>query len=268
MFSPNGDRLATFSVNEAVRIWEVSTGKQLFVLPDFERVYGAAFSPDEDRLAMAVPDQQVKVWDIATARELLTLREPLPDGEELLAFSPDGARLATFKYNTTTVMIWDASTGDKLLTLLPWMVSGDLSFSPDWRFLATSNNQGIVSVHDLNSGEFILELGILSPQVNDLAFSPDGKRLATADIDGTVKIWDTIAWRELLTLSSHTGPILRVTFSPDSRRLASVDEDGTLRVYAMQIDDLLALARSRLTRSLTTEECQQYLHTDPCPPLP
>jgi hypothetical protein len=30
--------------------------------------------------------------------------------------------------------------------------------------------------------------------------------------------------------------------NPDGRRLASVAEDGTLRIYAMQIDDLIALA--------------------------
>jgi len=268
VFSPDGDRLAMFSVNEAVRIWEVSTGKQLFVLPDFERVYGAALSPDGNRLAVAVSDQQVKIWDIATARELLTLKDPLPDEEELLAFSPDGARLAAFKYDSVILMIWDVSTGEKLLTLLTWYTRGNLSFSPDWRFLATSDNWGTVLVQDLKSGELILELGSHPHQVNDQAFSPDGKRLATASIDGTVKIWDATSWRELLTLSSHTSPILRVAFSQDSRRLASVGEDGVLRVYAMQIDDLLALARSRLTRSLTSEECQQYLHVEQCPPLP
>jgi len=268
VFSSDGSRLATFSVNEAVRIWEVSTGKQLFTLPDFDQVYGAAFSPDGDRLAVAVPSQQVKILDLATARELFTLRDPLPDEKESLAFSPDGARLATSKDSSPIMMIWDVSTGDKLLTLLTWYFSGDLAFSPDWRFLATSNNVGVISVQDLNSGEFILELGIHPPQVNDLAFSPDGKRLATASIDGTVKIWDAISRRELLTLSSPTGLILRVAFSPDGRRLASLADDGTLRVYAIQIDDLLALARSRLTRSLTTEECQQYLHVDQCPPLP
>jgi hypothetical protein len=33
-------------------------------------------------------------------------------------------------------------------------------------------------------------------------------------------------------------------------------------------DDLIALAKSRLTRELTTEECQQYLHVDACPAVP
>ena len=40
--------------------------------------------------------------------------------------------------------------------------------------------------------------------------------------------------------------------------------DG-VRVYALQMEDLVALAKSRLTRSLTTEECQKYLHVEQCP---
>ncbi|HEX6386600.1 MAG TPA: hypothetical protein VF177_18160 [Anaerolineae bacterium] len=37
-----------------------------------------------------------------------------------------------------------------------------------------------------------------------------------------------------------------------------------MRVYTL-LEDTIALARARLTRSLTDEECRQYLHTDACP---
>jgi branched-chain amino acid transport system substrate-binding protein len=36
-------------------------------------------------------------------------------------------------------------------------------------------------------------------------------------------------------------------------------------VYALPIQDLAAIAASRLTRTWTTEECEQFLHTDRCP---
>jgi hypothetical protein len=36
----------------------------------------------------------------------------------------------------------------------------------------------------------------------------------------------------------------------------------------MDIDLLMALARSRVTRNLTVEECQKYLHLDEVPPIP
>ena len=42
--------------------------------------------------------------------------------------------------------------------------------------------------------------------------------------------------------------------------------EPTTLVLALYIDDLLAMARSRLTRSWTEDECRSYLHLDRCPP--
>jgi hypothetical protein len=37
-------------------------------------------------------------------------------------------------------------------------------------------------------------------------------------------------------------------------------------MYVLPIEDLVALARSRLTRSWSTDECQIFLHAQDCPP--
>jgi hypothetical protein len=50
--------------------------------------------------------------------------------------------------------------------------------------------------------------------------------------------------------------------------LVSGGEDGTMQIYAMDIDLLMLLARSRVTRNLTLEECKKYLHFDEVPPIP
>jgi hypothetical protein len=41
-------------------------------------------------------------------------------------------------------------------------------------------------------------------------------------------------------------------------------QDGTIRLYLLDIMDLAELAQARLTRSLTLEECQKYLHLATC----
>jgi hypothetical protein len=38
-----------------------------------------------------------------------------------------------------------------------------------------------------------------------------------------------------------------------------------VRVYALDIDDLVGLARDRVTRGFTDQECRQYLHMFACP---
>jgi hypothetical protein len=36
-------------------------------------------------------------------------------------------------------------------------------------------------------------------------------------------------------------------------------------VFLLRLDDLLALAQTRVTRKFTVEECQKYLHVEQCP---
>lgn len=50
---------------------------------------------------------------------------------------------------------------------------------------------------------------------------------------------------------------------PRPPRLISGAADGVARVWALDIELLLEIARSEVTRSLTTAECQRY-HVNAC----
>jgi WD40 repeat protein len=111
----------------------------------------------------------------------------------------------------------------------------------------------------------LLNLSGHSGAIPAVQFSPDGKRFATASSDNTAKIWDSAPGHELLTLSGHSGGVYGIAFSPDGTRLATGGGDGTVRVYLLRIEDLVDLAKSRVTRSLAAEECRNYLHVEECP---
>jgi WD40 repeat protein len=66
-------------------------------------------------------------------------------------------------------------------------------------------------------------------------------------------------------LTGHTLGILDIAISPDGKYLATSSKDGSIRLYVLPVEDLIALAQSRVTRSLTEEECQQFLHLKECP---
>lgn len=44
-----------------------------------------------------------------------------------------------------------------------------------------------------------------------------------------------------------------------------MDVHRAARIYTLDMDELTDLARSRVARSLTAEECRQYLHVETCP---
>jgi WD40 repeat protein len=91
-------------------------------------------------------------------------------------------------------------------------------------------------------------------------------------VDRTIKLWKLpdeggqIA--EPLTLYGHTGAVYRVAFHLNGTQIASAGRNPLGRIYAVRIDDLVALAQSRLTRAFTTEECQKFLHVNVCPVNP
>src|SRR5262249_18547252 len=116
-------------------------------------------------------------------------------------------------------------------------------------------------------GRALLTLSGHTDRVSGIAFSPDGTRLATASWDQTAKVWDAAVGRALLTLSGHTDWVYRLAFSSDGTRLAKASGDGTVHVYTLNVEDLMAVVHMRITRSLTSQECQKYLHEEQgCPP--
>ncbi len=274
VWSPDGSRLATASSDQTTKVWDAATGKRLLSLstPGFAgQVARPTFSPDGQRIATSSAGATVKVWDAVTGKELLTLCCH-PPGANSSSFSPGGTRLATAGLDGFA-KVWDAATGKELLTLSGHKgILYAVAYSPDGRRIATAGADG-TKVWDAATGQALLTLSGHTGSVSGVAFIPDGTRLATASSDGTVKVWDVSIGsgrsEQPLTLYHPRGlSFSSVAFSPDGKRLAASNSDGTVRIYALPIEDLLTIAKSRVTRSLTKDECQKFLHTEECPPTP
>jgi Novel STAND NTPase 1/WD domain, G-beta repeat len=137
MWSPDGRRLATASVDRTVRIWDASSGSELAVLHGHDDwIRGVAWSPDGRRLATASNDRTVRIWDASSGNELAALHGH--DNEVWgVAWSPEGRQLASGSRDHTA-RIWDTDSGNELAVLRGhndgvWCVA----WSPDGQCLAT-----------------------------------------------------------------------------------------------------------------------------------
>jgi WD40 repeat protein len=266
-YSFDGSRIVTAVRDGTAKVWDAKTGKELLKLSGHTNaVAGVAFSPDGSRLATASFDDTAKIWDAKTGQEILTLRGHT-NWLVSIVFSYDGSRIATSSFDGTA-MVWNAKTGERLFTLTGHTDTvRQVVFNPDGTRLVTAGLEGNAKIWDAQTGKELLTLSSHTGQVLSVAFSPDGKTVATASGDKTAKLWNPLTGTELLTIHAPDG-LTSVAFSPDGSQLAVASRDGTNRIYLLRIEDLVALAKQRVTRSLTTEECQQYLHVPTCPDEP
>ena len=159
--------------------------------------------------------------------------------------------------------MWDWRSDEAVTTITTQ--ASRVVFDPSGERIASSSGEGVAKVWDVRTGNELATLEGHTGRVLDVAFSPDGASIATAGADGTVRLWDADGGSQPLVLRGHRGAVGTVVFSPDGSKLASVSFDGTARVWALDLDDLIDIATSKLTRTLTHEECRQFLHVDRCP---
>ena len=189
VFSPDGTRLASATMEGNVHMWDAETGIGLVSLteqdPDNVK-YGVKAAVDADSHATVVkttfPDA------------IVTYQDPI----SALAFSPNGRRLAAG--SEEQIRLWNMETGNwgKGISSINsheggrvvFQGSQALVFSPDNMILVNGDRHGKLQLWDITTGNQLTTLNGHTAEVEILYFSPDGKTLVSAGQDGTILLWD------------------------------------------------------------------------------
>jgi WD40 repeat protein len=238
VFSVDGSRLLSASHDHTLRLWDVTTGKELRCFRGHTNgINGAALSRDGRRVLSGGDDGTVRLWDTANGKELRRMEKA--GKVTSLTFTPDGRRAVFCSYEGI-VRLWDVDGWKEVrrftvrdglwgLTVCPRgrhvLVAGGY-FAPDGK------PQSILRLWDLDSGKEARHFEeAQSTGIWRIVFSPDGRQALSASTDGVVRLWDVGTGKVLRSFRGHVGEASSVAFAPDGRRALSGSFDGTVRLW-------------------------------------
>ncbi len=188
-FSPDGKRLATAGADRAIRVYDVTTGKEQLLIEDHaDWVMDIAWSSDGSKLASASRDKTSKVFDTKTGDSLVTFNG---HGEPVfgVGFSPDGKQVVT-SGRDKQIRVWNVSDAKQARAIGGF---GNevfrISVTKEGDVYSASADK-TARLHKIADGKVLKTFSGHNDWVYSVAYHTAGKKVATGSYDGEIRIWN------------------------------------------------------------------------------
>lgn len=142
----------------------------------------------------------------------------------------------------TDLAIWGIYNENSLAIITkPELSISSMSLSPDGKFLAVGNWDGMLEIWDMTTRTKKMSTPPHEGGVTSVTWSPDGAQLATASEDHGVRLIDTKTYKSVNLCGAHDGAVNAIAFSPDNRYFASGGDDMRIKIWSPNGDELMTL---------------------------
>lgn len=231
-FSPDGKILAVTHESLQVTLWNTQTGQRMAPVLSRQGVFTNLWFFPDGRLLTAGKDGTLQIWDLHTRQKLDTL--PGHSGSvEAVAFSPDGATLATGSYDRT-VRLWSTKTAQSLAVIKGHgSAVHSLVWSSNGKYLFSGSADATVEMWDVAAS---LEPELNLPRDNKgyraVAFTPSNDLLGVGyTTSKAIKIWNLFKGQAIAVLDESEGNLLSAAFSPQADLLATGGTDKQVKLW-------------------------------------
>jgi len=268
MTIPTSDGLFASSLDEDLlyKIWPTAGGAPIYTA---ERDWVIVGLNADASLAVLKKDQDPMARLVDTRDDRLIAELEVGPWLTFATFSPDGRHIiGSTGTAPDSMIVWEASDGSFVSRFGGAADEYDglwVRFVPPGDKVVVATRRGDVLVYDFatllggadTEDAIIATIPAHDSFIFEPAISPDGSLIATSSQSEAARVWD-IASGTLLG-EFGTDETQAVAFHPTEPWLYIFTGD-TITAHTLDIDALIEIGQSSLTREMTEEECQQYLH--------
>jgi WD40 repeat protein len=180
--------------------WDISTRREVSVMPVNKEVHSLNISTDERLLVVGTSQGEVSLFNLETGKHEASFQAHT-EIVECLALLPGGKFLVTAGTEAPIVKVWDLATL-QIVKRFPAhnLVIRGIAISPDGtRMATTSLGTDPIKLWDTKSWEEVAKIGGNGATLFVERVLPDGATLAARDANQTLHLWHAPSWDEIAT---------------------------------------------------------------------
>lgn len=231
--NPDGQRVATCSEDQTVKVYDLATETQqaeLSVAPTIGRTIAWL---DSETLAVGNIDGTILLWQPFTQSADVQTIAAHADIVNSLSWYANSATLASSS-SDGTVKLWQLPTGTCLqVQSFDGIPVRWAAWSPAEQTLACALEDGTLTLWRPSKGT-LQPLKGHTNTVWSVDWSPNGQVIASASNDATIRLWEASTGRCLKVLQGHQNWVWYARWHPHRALMASGGHDGSLRLWDTQ----------------------------------
>jgi WD40 repeat protein/DNA-binding SARP family transcriptional activator len=231
-WSPDGQTLVSAGSEDALRFWDVRTGRCISMLETQHHwSKTVVWSPDGAWVASGGRDGTLKLWCPETGKLMQTCEGHHQEVWHL-AWSPGDRPLLASSSADQTVRIWNPETGQCLHVLQGHSRTVlRVAWNNDGKLLASSSDDTTVRLWGIETEQCLRILQGHQNSIWSLAWSPVESLLVSGSADHTTRLWDMHTGDCLKILQGYSASVRGLAWHKDSKTLATGSDDHRIRLW-------------------------------------